>query len=330
MRASIVDVMGTHPVYGSLTKVLSMASRVSGLDYERFYPDRRDIKHIFLTGSKTISYSKLRPNKSNIYVLNSPIAFLEGWEFLIKGIPHIILEEYFKKNLVTDFFSSLTLRAHMHYPMIAQTKRTRLFLENLGISPFFIPPAEKKRKGSKKRQHILFVGRFVSTKNVLLPVMLARRMKDENFVLIGNGPMLKQVQTAVSSLSNVEIVNSVKGREELFDYYSKAKLLIHPAFKDPIGYVIIEALSTQTPVIASSGAGASDFLSREWVLDPKDEEAWVKKVRYVLQHQEESIKKAEETFEKEHLNIDDPYFEKVAEELAAYIKKRWPNLFKNR
>ena len=181
--------------------------------------------------------------------------------------------------------------------------------------------------GSKYRKHVLCVSRTVANKNPQLSLKLAEHFKKEQFVMIGRGELSKEISEKAKALPNLKIIDSVQEREELFKYYSEAKLLIHPAWKDPIGHVIIEALSTQTPVLASSGAGASDFLPKEWIASPKNEQEWIEKTKAILENQEESIRKAEEVFEKEHLNIEDPYFEKVADELAETLKKKWPKLF---
>jgi glycosyltransferase involved in cell wall biosynthesis len=242
-------------------------------------------------------------------------------------VPLLIAEEYSARNRVLDWVVRVFLFPFRNTLFLSQTRRSKHFLENSRVRSFLIPPAEPKRIGKKGRKNVLFVSKLLATKNPLIFLKLAAAFPEEKFILIGKGEMEKEIAEKAKSLPNLKIIDKVESREELFKYYSEAKLFIHPAWKDPIGHVIIEALSTQTPVLASSGAGASDFLPKEWVASPKDEQEWIQKTKYILEHQEESIKKAEEIFEKEHLNIDDPYFEKVAEELVETLKKKWPKLF---
>ncbi|PIZ98269.1 hypothetical protein COX84_02180, partial [Candidatus Micrarchaeota archaeon CG_4_10_14_0_2_um_filter_49_7] len=101
---------------------------------------------------------------------------------------------------------------------------------------------------------------------------------------------------------------------------------VQPAFRDPIGFVVVEALSAQTPVLASRGVGTSDYLPAEWIADPANKNEWVAKTQKILSNLEQNARLAETTFEKEHLNIEDPYFRQAAGKLQLALKSRWPHL----
>jgi len=77
--------------------------------------------------------------------------------------------------------------------------------------------------------------------------------------MIGKGPLLQQVKSYSDNYSNVSVFDYISNERLFTDFYSRAKVLIHPAIKDPIGFTVIEALSTSTPVLASSYCGASVF-----------------------------------------------------------------------
>jgi len=217
------------------------------------------------------------------------------------------------------------------YPFISQTKKTYNFLKNNGIESIFIPPAEKRRFSNEKREHILYVGKLIESKNPLLFLKIAGAFPENKFIMIGSGAMEKEIKEEISKmgLKNVKLINRVKERERLFDYYKKAKLLIHPAHKDPIGFVVIEALSTGTPVISSEKTGASGFLPKKWIVRSSDEKEWIRKVRDILDNEGKSIELAKKTFMNEHLDIDDEYFDKVALKLVKIIKKKWLHIFMN-
>lgn len=330
MGKDIIELSGIHTVYDSLRLVLSILKKKCGFDsLKSISPDYSNSKFLVMGKTSYFQYTPIKFEKRNLYVVRSPLIALGAWEAALRRIPFLLVEEYSERSSRKNDIVKALLLPFRNIPFIAQTRRTEQFMKKSGARVFLVPPAEKKRKGAGQRDRILFVGRLVDSKNPLLMLKLAEKFPDEKFVAIGKGPLLETLAEKVKSVKNLEIIPHVESRGKLFEHYANAKLLIHPAFKDPIGHVIIEALSAQTPVLASSGAGASDFLPKEWVLDPKDEDAWVEKVRHILSHQKESIKKAEKIFEKEHLDIDDPYFEKIAEELAVYIRKRWPKLFKN-
>lgn len=321
MKKLFVDtVQRAHPVQNSIHLVFSILMKEYG--FEHVQPKEVDFR--WSSPTNLLAHRKLPYGKNNLYLLKTPLVNLECWEALARGVPAIILEEHFARKNIKDVVAKGLLRFYKKYPFIAQTRKTKEFLEELGATCFLIPPAEKKKRGAKKRKHILFVGKLLGTKNPFLFLRLAEAFPKEKFVMIGKGELEGKVREAASGLNNVEVIPRA---ENLSKYYCEAKLFIHPAWKDPIGHVIIEALSAQTPVLASSKAGASDFLPKEWIAEPGNEQEWIKKTRAILENQEGSVKEAEKIFKKEHLGIDDPYFEKVAEEIAATLKKRWPKLF---
>jgi len=121
-------------------------------------------------------------------------------------------------------------------------------------------------------------------------------------------------------MSNVEIIEYVETREELFrDYYAKAKALIHPAEKDAVGFVVVEALASSTPVLASAGVGGSDYLPETWRVTTNRVEEWVQKVEALS---DGDVRVAEKTFEQENLNIESPYFREIAKKISTFLTKR--------
>ncbi|MEM4359977.1 MAG: glycosyltransferase family 4 protein [Candidatus Bilamarchaeaceae archaeon] len=237
---------------------------------------------------------------------------LKTWEGLLKKISMIFVEEYYEKNIVKDAIVSILLAPFKNYPFIALTKRTYNFLKKRRFKVFFIPPAEKRRKINKKREYILFVGRLCKSKNPELIISLAREIKNENFLVIGKGEFSDLIKKASQELKNLKYIEYVEEREKLFEYYANAKILLHPALSDPVGFVVVEALSTSTPVLVSSSTGVADFLPKDWVIDKPDVQKWIEKIEQMTRNLDKNIKLAESTFENEHLNLDDRYFDEIA------------------
>lgn len=319
----LVDTIANHhPVYGSTDVVVRELARGLSLSYSEY------TKPAFAMSSKSslISYKSLDYRTPSVFILKSPLICLETLEAQMRGVPFVLEEEYFARNSPRDSAARALLRFFRGIPSVALTKRTKTFMESAGLKPFLVPPATKRRRGKRKRGHILYVGKMIGSKNPLLVLKLAEALKDEEFVMIGAGPMSKEVGRRAGGLGNVRVIGQAVPREKLFDYYSGAKLLLHPAFKDPVGFVIIEALSTQTPVLASRGAGASDYLPGEWVADPGDWRDWLSKAKSIIQNQDASTKKADEIFTTEHLDISDRYFRDIAGSIATEIISKWPKL----
>jgi glycosyltransferase involved in cell wall biosynthesis len=305
-----------HPVYQSLYKTLC---HIDGIEIERL--EFWQLLHV-LYRSKTFHFQKLDLSfsKKNLYVMNSPVMCLEAWEALLRRVPAIIVEEYFTKGALKDSLVSTVLQFFREYPFICFTKRSHAFLANRSIQSLLVPPAERKRSGSRNRNGLLWVSRMVESKNPFFVLELARQLKDERFVLVGKGPLLSEVRAKAKEIPNVQIVEFVETREELFrDYYAKAKALIHPAVKDPIGFVVVEALASSTPVLASAGVGASDYLPKAWRVETNRVDEWVRKIDALS---DEDVKLAEKTFEQENLNVDSPYFREIAQKISTFLIKR--------
>ena len=62
------------------------------------------------------------------------------------------------------------------------------------------------------------------------------------------------------------------------NYFAKAKALIHPVFKDPIAFVVVEALCASTSVLASSQVGASGYPPKKWKITDCEVNSWEKAV----------------------------------------------------
>ncbi|MDO8554723.1 MAG: glycosyltransferase family 4 protein [Candidatus Micrarchaeota archaeon] len=318
----VFTLSNVHPVYNSLNHVLNLISKSAGCILIDTPVITGPPNILIRTKNTYLQKLNIRFSKNSIFVLNSPSMYFDTWEARIKSIPSIIVEEYLPNNSLKDIFMRSLLFSFKNYPFVSLTKRTHNFLTNYGFHSFLIPPAEKKRKGSKKRDIILYVGRLTDSKNSLFFLELAKELREENFVMVGRGPLLEQVKEKAKNMGNVKIVDFVEDREVLFrDYYGRAKVLVHPVLQDPIGFVVVEALSTSTPVLASVNAGASDFLPIKWIMKDFLVKNWVNAIRNI---NDVSVKEAEGIFEAENLNIDSAYFETIAKSLNTFMgDKSW-------
>ncbi|MBN2122379.1 glycosyltransferase [Candidatus Micrarchaeota archaeon] len=325
----LIEVMGNHRVYDSMRHVLSLLNFPKKPRMVSIHPDYSNSRIFTVSQNNYVHYTGIPLKKENFYALRSPLISIGTWEALVRGVPFCIIEEYHRRKNYKNFIARILLRPFCGHPVLSSTKQTCSFLREFGINPILVPPALEKGKGAQagKRKHILFVGKLLPSKNPQLFLELARSFPKEQFVMIGKGPLFAQMEKEAKKIANIKLIERVDSREELFGCYENAKLLLHPATQDPIGFVAIEALSRQTPVIASKNAGASCFLPREWVAEAGNKAEWEEKMRKILGNAEESVKLAEKTFEREHLDIKDEYFEKAAKELSLAVKERWPALF---
>ena len=65
--------------------------------------------------------------------------------------------------------------------------------------------------------------------------------------------------------------------EDMNGFYTALDLFLLPSFREPFGRVLIEAMATETPVIASRVGGVPEVVDHEingYLLDPNDSEGW--------------------------------------------------------
>jgi len=142
---------------------------------------------------------------------------------------------------------------------------SRIYLE-----PFFAGLTVSERPVKKERA-ILFVGqlgKYHSFKNLhLLMRAFSRLLHNHRFVkfnwqlwIVGSGDMLgyyNKLSRKLSIENNVIFWGNINDRDMLFDLYRRASVLVLPSSFESFGLVVLEALSSCTPVLVSRIAGSS-------------------------------------------------------------------------
>lgn len=116
---------------------------------------------------------------------------------------------------------------------------------------------------------ILFVGRFIYEKGVLLLIEAVKKVEEDMvLVLIGSGPLEKEVASLTSDDSRIRVLSSID-RKELPKWYSAADITIIPSFNatdtyaEGIPRVMIESFSCGTPVVATKAGGLKTMLRKD-------------------------------------------------------------------
>ena len=129
----------------------------------------------------------------------------------------------------------------------------------------------------QKEDYYITVSRFVPYKKIDLIIDAFAEMPDRKLVVIGDGPDEKKLKSRLSK--NITFLN-FQPREKLRSYLQKAKAFIYAAEED-FGIIIIEALSSGTPVIAFNRGGAAETIEhgRTGILfDNQEKESIIKAV----------------------------------------------------
>lgn len=132
-----------------------------------------------------------------------------------------------------------------------------VYLENL-------PPEKKikvinKKYGLGDKKVILFSGKLTPQKGVYYLIKAAKDIREDIYI-IGDGPEKKKLEDLVykMKLNNVHFLGYMgdEKKAELEEFYYRSDIFVAPSVWDePLGLVILEAMTCKTPIIATRKGG---------------------------------------------------------------------------
>lgn len=121
----------------------------------------------------------------------------------------------------------------------------------------------RKELNLNYKKIVLFVGRLISAKGVELLVRVAKKLREVDFVFIGDGPLSNWIKMQEAKEKNIHYLGRVEN-SNLPKYYSAGDLLCVPSLcKEGYGRVVLEAISCGVPVIGSKTAGISEAIDEK-------------------------------------------------------------------
>lgn len=125
------------------------------------------------------------------------------------------------------------------------------------------------KKPTNGKINLLFIGNLIKTKGVfeLLQAALTLKASDLDFELaiVGKGPEQKNINDYIQKNNLGDSVNFIGAlaHEQLNNQLAKAHALILPSYREGVPNVIMEALATGTPVIATAVGGIPEVLQNK-------------------------------------------------------------------
>jgi glycosyltransferase involved in cell wall biosynthesis len=116
-----------------------------------------------------------------------------------------------------------------------------------------------KKYNLENKKVVLFSGKLTERKGVYYLIKAAKNIKGDIYV-IGDGPDKKIFEDIIvkRDLKNVHLLGYMGDdkKEELKEFYCRADVFVAPSVWDePLGLVILEAMSCKTPIIATRKGG---------------------------------------------------------------------------
>lgn len=144
------------------------------------------------------------------------------------------------------------------------SKRVSVFtywVDQQVFAPFDKEKARKLLNIDKEVFVCLFVGRLVEVKGIRELLQAVNKTLDVMFLIIGDGPLAREVKEAEKNLSNILFVGKIKN-SKLPLYINASDVLIVPStHEEGFGRVILEALSCGVPVIGANRGGIKEVIT---------------------------------------------------------------------
>ncbi|MCM3163751.1 glycosyltransferase family 4 protein [Metabacillus litoralis] len=135
------------------------------------------------------------------------------------------------------------------------------------------------------KKTILYVGKFVTTKGIYELGKVANKLGNYNFIFIG-GTIEQFLDVGNNLTDNIKIIEFLD-KKEILEYMFAADLFVLPTYSDVWGLVVIEALSSGTPVVTTNKCNAGCEFVRDgingYIIDIKDEIQLENKIISVLE-----------------------------------------------
>jgi len=164
---------------------------------------------------------------------------------------------------------------------IRRTSITRLIPNGLDTK-LFIPPTAEQRQTLRSalpalpgKPLLLFVGRFVEKKGMLILQQVAKELGSYTWLFAGSGP----INPKDWKLPNVHVLGAVP-QTKLASLYQAADLLVLPSKGEGFPLVVQEAMACSTPAMMSTETaqaleGLSDLVIGVDVDSPESSSLWV-------------------------------------------------------
>lgn len=192
---------------------------------------------------------------------------------------------------------------------------------NVVNSEIFYPPSQKANNKIKK---MLFVALLSPIKGVpyLLQSMTQLKQKRQDFVLdiVGDGPNRDEYEKLLKELGLEKIVkfHGLKTKLEIAEFMRNSDFFVLPSLWENLPCVLIEAMTSGLPIIASNVGGISEILNKEngILIQPKDIVGLSKAINYMLDHYQDYSSEKISQYAKENFS-----YEAVGEKIDKIYKE---------
>lgn len=177
---------------------------------------------------------------------------------------------------------------------------------------------------------VLYVGRLAAEKNLdrLLHAWehLAHLRAGARLVLVGEGPLREVIRA--SGRSDVHLTGVLRG-DALGEAYASADCFAFPSSTETFGNVLLEAMASGLPSLATSAGGVLDFAAHDynaWLVAPDDSSAIAAGLKVLLNDSSRRERLARGAMVTARARDWSSIFDKLIHDYAAVVAGRWQPL----
>ncbi len=178
-------------------------------------------------------------------------------------------------------------------------QKTSIIPMGCDVSRFSSEHRKENFFGQGDRKVVLFVGRLAEKKGVTYLIDAMKKVDNAVLVIVGKGDLEPGLRQQAKALGDKVVFVGPKTHDELPEIYASADVFVAPSVtaadgdKEGFGLVILEAMASGVPVVASRSGGIVDIVKDEengLLCDEKDVEKLSVNISRVLEDEALSAK----------------------------------------
>lgn len=178
-------------------------------------------------------------------------------------------------------------------------QKTSIIPMGCDVSRFSSEHRKENFFGQGDRKVVLFVGRLAEKKGVTYLIDAMKKVDNAVLVIVGKGDLEPGLRQQAKALGDKVVFAGPKTHDELPEIYASADVFVAPSVtaadgdKEGFGLVILEAMASGVPVVASRSGGIVDIVKDEengLLCDEKDVEKLSVNISRVLEDEALSAK----------------------------------------
>jgi glycosyltransferase involved in cell wall biosynthesis len=189
----------------------------------------------------------------------------------VSGKPTVIAFEhsdYAAVNPARQLFFDRILQFGSRIVAVSDAVKTSLVRRGIEEKRITVIPngldLERYDRGRDRNSHLfrfVFIGRLISSKKVDVLIHALTRVSEASLILAGDGPERQRLETLAEDLGLASRVRFMGAVLDVSAVLAESDCLVLPSVREGFGLVILEALASGIPVIASDLPAFSGLLA---------------------------------------------------------------------